>query len=388
METKVTFLKTTFADFYGSGYTNIQEYKGPEYTVSPITPTSNNVYVHNSVFRSCSSTSGGGAIYCHSSNNVLRLLVIRSSFMTCKSSSQYGGGIYFYSSTSGECILSKICGFNCSLTYSGTSTSWGPFAFTYIKSGATYKNHVNDSSFAHSLKEGLYPREVLCLYYSNILCPSVNITNNECCYYTALYCYPTASPEACCISYSTIVNNTANGGYSCIFLSSSSSTQLIDKCNILNNNQTSTSSSYGTIYTEVSLFIKDSCILGNNKGYNVFSCSGSPSAKITISNCTIDNDTISNGRYSGTLTISKTNERIFINALSHIVTQLCDSYFDSYGTLTGKPNVPSIKSLCLMSCVCKDPIIGPLRIIKFIFLLTFLPSDQANAAYFEFNCIL
>ena len=82
MGSKVNCLKTTFEDFYGSGQSNVNHFTGPEYTVSPQTPTSNNVYVHDCVFRFCLSSSHGGAIYCHSNNNVIKLLVGRTSFIS------------------------------------------------------------------------------------------------------------------------------------------------------------------------------------------------------------------------------------------------------------------------------------------------------------------
>ena len=112
------------------------------------------------------------------------------------------------------------------------------------------------------------------------------------------------------------------------------------------------------------------------------------SNKITISNCTIDDDIFTNGRYSGNVTITKTITKSFINALSHIVTQHCDSYFDSYGTLSVKPNSPSIISHCIMSYNCQRPMIDALRNLQFLFLLTLLPSNPAKDHYFDFNCII
>ena len=57
-------------------------------------------------------------------------------------------------------------------------------------------------------------------------------------------------------------------------------------------------------------------------------------------------------RYYGTVTVNKTIQRTFINALSHIATQRCDSYFDSYGTLTVNPCLLCKCSHTLMSCNC------------------------------------
>jgi hypothetical protein len=383
MEYRLYFLKTSFDDFYGSGNTNIKEYKESKYTVT-ITPTDQNVYVHNCVFHYCLSSSAGGALYCGSS--VYKLLVEHTTFISCIALNGHGGAIYFSSTTNGECIVSRTCGINCSST--NTGHCYGQFIYTQIKNDVTYKNHVNDSSFAHLLNSNVNTYEAFCLYYGKILLPSVNLTNNMCYGWTILYCSPvtgTGSPvsETFCMSYSSVVNNTANGGNVCLSLQNSASSQRIDTCNIMNNKQTT--SGCGTIYAGSNLLIKDSCILGNNERNKVFYTDYS-SVKITISNCTIDDDIFTKGRYSGSVTVIKTITKSFINALSHIVTQHCDSYFDSYGTLSAKPNVPSKTARNLMSYNCQRPMIDALKFLQFLFLLTFLPSSPANDCYFDFSC--
>jgi hypothetical protein len=303
------------------------------------------------------------------------LLVEQTSFISCKTTSSYGGGIYFYSTTNGECILSKICGFDCSSKYS--SGGEGQFTYIYTRNSPTFKNHLNDSSITHSLNGYTGTLSAIFLWYGNILCPSVNSTNNVCYYYTALRTVPTpgtGSPtsETCCISYSSIVNNTASG-HICIMIDRTSTSQRIDTCNIINNKQST--SSFAIIYSNGNLLIKDSCIIGNDENNKIFYVS---SCRITLSNCTIDDGVFTNGRYSGDVTVIKTITKPFINALSHISTYHCDSYYDSYGTLTGKPNVPSKTSRCFMSCDSKYQTNDLLSYMKFMFLLTFLPSDLLN----------
>ena len=310
-------LKTSFEDVYGLDYSP-QEYTGPEYKERTDASGNESVYVHDCVFRDISSSVDGGALYCSSS--VQRLLVEQSSFISCITSYTYGGGMYSYS---GQCVLSRICAFNCCSTRNGDS--FGQFA--YINSNI--QNNVNDSSITHTLKRGTYPRYALCLERGNILCTSVNLTNNECYYRPALVCVQTSS-----ISYSSIVNNTANGGYGCILLWYYS--HCIDTCNILNNYQESYIEA--TIYTNENLFIKDSCILGNNKKVFYASSSGN----ITISNCTIDDDIFTNNRFYGTVTVNKTIQRTFNISLSHI----------AYCDLIVKLIVHSECSHTLMSCNC------------------------------------
>jgi hypothetical protein len=383
MEMKFDFLKRTFADVYGNSY-NPTNFTGPVYTQT-LNTNDNNVYVHDCVFSYCSSSSNGGALICGS--NVYRLLVEQTAFISCSTLSGAGGGIYFSNSASGECVLSRICGYNCS------STGSGPFAYIYLKNDVNNKNYVNDSSFTRSLKKSGSPARALYIFNGNILCQSVNISNNECDSYSGIYCRPTASSvsDTCCISHSSIVNNTANGRHGCIILGDSGTSMTIDTCNILNNIQTDYSSNEISFYVHTYLLIKDSCVLGNNQGKRVFHVT--TSGKVTLSNCTIDDDIFSKTRYSGSVTITKMIERTFINALLHISTQKCDSYFDSYGTLTAKPNVPTqrTKHPCFgyfMSYVCKKPTIDPLMIMKCIFLLTMLPSDPSSGYYFNSNCYL
>jgi hypothetical protein len=373
---RAKYAKRTFSDVYEQG-DNATIYSGQEYTVTPLTPNASDVYVYDCFFHNCSSSSNGGALCCSSS--VCRLLVEQSSFISCKISSLYGGGIYISNTYSGGCVLSRICAFNC---YSTNSSSYGQFAYIRINNSINNKNHVNDSSITHTLKKGTNPYYALRLNLGNILCPSVNLTNNECYNCPVLYCQPTSSCNYC-MSYSSIVNNTANGGYGCIWFDGWTSSYCIDTCNVLNNNQTAFDS--GTIRSYGNLLIKDSCILGNNERKTVFYESRS-SLMIIISNCTIDDDIISNTRYVGGFTINKTIENAFINALSHIATKSCDSYFDSYGTLTAKPNAPSKNPRYLMSCN-KHTSINPLRSMQFMFLLTMLPSDPASDYYFNSNYI-
>jgi hypothetical protein len=272
-------LKRAFQDFYGHDYV-------PKVYVenrnSRISPTENNVCVHNSVFHDCVSSSNGGAIYCGSS--VYKLLVEQSSFLSCQSSGTSGGGICFDSTTEGQCVLSKICGFKCVLTSSSSSNILeGQLAYIKTKSDITYKSHVNDSTSTQSSKVSSKCYNAFCHYYGNILHPNVNISNNECYSNAAVYFSPTSS-STCRISYSTVINNTANGSDGCISLSSSNIYYYIDSCNILNNTQTTNNN--GIIHSTSNIHIKDSCILGNNKGNRVFSTSYT----MTISNCTIDDD--------------------------------------------------------------------------------------------------
>jgi hypothetical protein len=336
IEMKIDVLKGAFDDVYGSGL-NPTKFTAPEYTNRRIDTSTSNVYVHNCVFNGCTSSSNGGAILCSSS--VLRLLVEQSSFISCKASNRNGGAIYFYNTASGECVLSRVCGFDCLTTNSSGGT--GQLGYSYVKNNINSRNHFNDSSITHSLNGDRKSYDAFRLCNGNILCPSVNVTSIICYQYITLDCHPT-SLGMCCLSYNSIVNNTASD-FNIIWFSGSSSPFYIDTCNVLNNKQTSSSS--GIIFAQGNLLIKDSCILGNSEEKTIFYAYTSSS--ITVSNCTFDNN-----RCVGNVTFINTIKSSFINPLSHIATERCDSYFDSYGTLTVKISVPSRSPRCLMSCNC------------------------------------
>ena len=135
--------KTTFKEVYGEGH-EPQEYTGHEYTERINASSYNNIYVHDCVFRDISSSNNGGALCCN--GNVHKLHIEQSSFISC-STSDRGGGIYFDSTTSGQCVLSRICAFDCS------ATDYGQFAFIFTNNNISYLNNVNKTSIMHILKK-------------------------------------------------------------------------------------------------------------------------------------------------------------------------------------------------------------------------------------------
>ena len=317
--------KSQFEDVFGeSSSNNFHECRNSSHTGAiPFVSEKKDVYVSNSFFHNCTCSENGGAILCKSSVN--RLLIEETSFVSCKTTSTSGGGIYFSNDKNGQFVIFRTCGFDCSSMYSGTQSTYGQFVLTETKNDAVYKNEVRESTFASCKNESESPYYAVSLYYSNIICSSVNISNNECCYQPALRFYPSLNKGGvtCSMMFTSIVNNTAKGGYGCIFLSKESSEQLIDTCNIINNRQSITYSD-GTISTYGNLFINNSCIIGNNEGNKVFS-EKIESCQIKIKNCTHDKDIITKARYSGSITFEMSNEVAFTHALSHFVTGKCIS---------------------------------------------------------------
>jgi hypothetical protein len=292
--------------------------------ISRENPSDASLYFSNCLFRSITSSSNGGALYCTS---VTYLLVESTSFFSCKTSSS-GGAIYF-SNSGGQCVLHGVCGYDCCTT----SSSDYQFACVYVNNGVSSKNYVNYSSIVRCVNVNAH--HTLYLYYGKICCPSVNISMNKCVGRSAICTYPykDSNSVTCSYSYSSFSDNTATR-FTCISCWGSNAKNEIKSCNILRNIQP-LGNGEGTIHTEGYLTIADCCIL-ENKATNIFNQANT--YPITISNCTVDKT--SNNGY---LTIQNTVTKSFILALNHMSTQNCHSEYDSVGTLT--PITPHMSSL-------------------------------------------
>jgi hypothetical protein len=279
-------------------------------------PSAASVYVSNCLFRSITLGSNGGALFC--STSVTYLLVESSSFYSCKTSSS-GGAIYFRNTGSGQCVLYKLCGYDCS--------SNGMFYRVDMYNSLTSKNYVNYSSFSRCVNENSNAWNMLCHLYGRILCPSVNVSINKCSGRSGIYCEPFGDSNnvTCSLSYSTYADNNSTQ-YTCIFFSNSAANIEIKSCNILRNRQDSLNSE-GTIFTRGNTNIEDSCILMNRANYIFYQATSSNT--ITVSNCTVDSTSS-----SGNFVIQNTVTKSFILALKHMSTRNCHSEYDSVGTLT------------------------------------------------------
>jgi predicted outer membrane repeat protein len=322
-------IRTAWDDYFTGSPTLIQS---KEYgTGQTQTLSDTNVYVSNCLFRSITSGSHGGAIYCTS---VTCLLVESTSFFSCKTSNYYGGAVYFYNTNSGQCVLYEVCGYDCCSTYTSGSSSLGQFSYVYVYSVASSKNYFNYSSISRCVTDYSNSWYTMRHLYGTICCPSVNISLNECQYRSGIICEPHGNSNSfiCSLSYSSFVDNIANG-YTCIMLWTTGAKHEVKYCNILRNTQGSLNSE-GTIYACRDVMISNSCILENKATY-IFR-QGNSNYRITVSNCTIDlalND--------GYLTTQNTVTKSFIHALNHMSTLNCHSEYDSAGTLTPIIQSPS-----------------------------------------------
>jgi hypothetical protein len=318
------YSKTAWNDYFTGTYSinlNSQTFTSRQ------TLSDTSIYISNCLFRSITSTSGnGGALLCTS---VTYFLVESSSFFSCKTSSGYGGAIYFDNTNNGQSVLHEVCGYDCYTTY---TSSYYQFAFLRVYNTASSKNYFNYSSISRCVNAESNSHYNLRLRNGKICCPSVNISLNKCQYYSGIYCNPLSDLNSvtCSFSCSTFVDNTANG-HNCIRLATTANYE-IKSCNILRNIQISLGSE-GTIASWGNLAVEDSCILENTA--NCIFYQGS-SYTITISNCTVD----SNSK-TGNVVTRNTVTKSFILALKHMSTQNCHSEYDSAGYLTPIIQTPS-----------------------------------------------
>jgi hypothetical protein len=287
---------------YSSGYGERQ---------TPSASSDGGVYILNSLFNRCTSTSDGGALYCSTSGP--ELLIESTSFFSCKTSTQYGGAIYFSNTNNGQSVLYGVCCNDCCTS----GNSYGQFAYIYVRDTVSNKNYVNYSSIARCLNEISSSRYILYLYNGKIYCPSVNISMNKCEYHSGISYFPfkDLSLLTSSLSYSSFTDNNSSK-FHCIY-SGKDTIYKMKCCNILRNTLVSTS--WGVIYSTGNLTIEDSCILNNIASHTFETYSYNI---ITLSNCTVDKTA-----YIGKMTIQNTATKSFIHTLNHMSTQNCHAEY-------------------------------------------------------------
>jgi hypothetical protein len=310
--------KTVWNDYF-PGISPSQTYVSTFYSTK-ISPSGPNVYVSNSLFSGCISTSSGGAFSCTS---VKFLLFESTSFFSCSTSSINGGAIYI--SSCNESILYKVCGYDCCSTH--TSNSNAQFALISLSNAASNKIFLSYSSISRCIIGRSASWYTLQLINGKICLPSVNVSMNKCQYKSGIICYPYLDSNSITFSmtYTSIADNIATG-YNCIYSSTTGSINEIKYCNIIRNTQV-TLSSEGTIVSCGNLMISESCILENKADYIFYQ--GSSSYTITVSNCTVDSVSHTRG-----FILTNTVTKSFLLALNHMSTKNCHSGYDSVGTIT------------------------------------------------------
>jgi hypothetical protein len=306
--------RIAWSDYFPGNPTN---YNSKTY-ITRQTPSGTSVHISNCLFRSITSESNGGALYCY--NSATYFLVESTSFFSCKTSGE-GGVIYFYHS-SGQSVLHGVCGYDCCTTNSNSYQ----FGYIGVNNAVSSKNYVNYSSIVRCVNENSSPWHILALGYGKVCCLSVNMSLNKIYCRSGITCWPSRdSSVTCSLTYSSFTDNYAAGSV-CIVLNTESANFEMKSCNILRSAQGDVGTE-GTVFTTGNLNIYDSCILENTVTYTFYQ--GYSSYTITLSNCTVDKATCNQK-----LITQNTVTKSFILGLNHISTENCHSKYDSARYLT------------------------------------------------------
>ena len=294
---------------------------------------SSNLWIYGCTFKNIEKYRGKGSCICKDSSTSFNLLVDSSSFNTC-SSTGHGGAIYF--ATSGQCVLSSVCGVNCK---TGTMDYFGQFCRIYVSVGSQYKNYLIHSSV--TLIEQKYVGDTTHHQNGYVLYKGVNVSNNE---VDSTSGIKVLNPSISSISFSSFRNNNVTGDSSSyICLDFVSSSHQMTNTNIIENTQESTF--LGIITTEGSaiLTMKHCSVFGNcETGSGSIFCTFSGTS-ITCTDCSMTQDQ-KNSHYGSFSTINRASES-FINYYKYLELDECKAGLDIWSDIypiipTPKPTNP------------------------------------------------
>ena len=269
------------------------------------------IYITQSYFKKCRTTSTGGAIYYDSSSNS-KMLIDYSMFIECESS-LHGGAISMY--LGGQLVLQFTCGDSCRTT----GVKGGLFIHTNFKNSnySTTKNYILDSSVTRS--QNPLSDSVIGIQQGDIQCKRLNVSNNENHFWSSILCggpyakKDPSTPDAYLFQCSISYNNATS--HCCIAMISEQSDNniKIEQCNIIGNWQPE-NSEQGIIYSTCILHISRSCIK-NNTGSPTLSTS----SQIILHECWTSSITIEGS-------VEKEQESdYFVNSINIFASGACEA---------------------------------------------------------------
>jgi hypothetical protein len=287
------YLNQVWNSFYelNEGYIVQQNHLIRSYSSS----NSGNLYFFNLYFLKLINSGGAGGALSITGTGNNQILIEKTLFSHCKTTSDNGGAIFF--ENYGHLIFHQICGYDCN---TGTTTSFGQFCQCSSHPNNTYNISLFSSSIIHSMNNN-NGYTVHWIYGINHIIHT-NISNN------LVQQQSTFSLENH-ISYTQYCSFENNIAYSFIILSwfREIKQSYLDKSNIINNSQNLPG--YGIFrYYQQSVDMID-CLLINNRANSqgpLFY--GQEPAIFKIIDCYIDNIT-------GSCTIINTLETISPNFL-------------------------------------------------------------------------
>ena len=223
---------------------------------------SQNYFILNSFFNFIGSTNNGAITI----KNINCILVIENSlFNSCFASSAWGGAILFDCTTNGNCILNKICGYNCYSANTYYPTGWGQFCC--IRTSNPSKNEGYYLSITFCSPQSFERDASMLFSYGIQKFLNINSSFNHVHMISGINCHNSNNIS---LEYCTISNNFANSNR-CIH--NYNSNMKINKNNIINNTQTSNTLGIVTNAGGGSLQLYYSIFYQNDKQY-LFSSDG------------------------------------------------------------------------------------------------------------------
>lgn len=305
------------------------------------------------LFKNCTSSECGGAVRVTAS--ATKILIESTDFSSCSSSNDFGGSLYLINAI--DCIIYRICSVECSLI---GAKSYGQFAYMCVCDTSSNKNIGVDLSISNSIND----HDNACdLFYSrqgNVSISSMNASHNRCYYYSGYFSFPSVknSEITGSLLFSSFINNTSNYDR-CIGMRNSANHRL-EFSNIISNKQ-SIKASYGTIFTNCNINMKECCIINNNAQY-YFCIEGSMT--ITLTNCTLDESYTVSNKIGNVVTKSNPEDnKRFMLKLHHIATAGCSAEY------------PDDLSKKAISRIIRKPMISLTKAVKFLLIMNHISEN-------------
>jgi len=236
------FLLSLFSDFF-PGSNSYKEIVSTNEKVYEI--VGGNYYVRNSLISNISDS----GVYFSTSSNV-QLLIERSLISYCRSSGNYGGGIYFYCSQ-GSCVFSQSCAYYC-------SSHEGHFGYICSGTGKLLTLLLSSVSYCTPFENyvSLYTNDPVEIQEGIQKVENCNFSKNKAQEVSGLH---TFRSDSCMFKFSTVTKNHAIYSMCVRF---EYGTITLDKVNIVGN--TNGQSAWGLIHHGYgNTLTKNCCIQGN-----------------------------------------------------------------------------------------------------------------------------
>ena len=296
-------IEFSWNDFYGENSPE-SSFKSQKFETNNQTTSAASLHISCCSFINCKNSQGaGGGIFVSSSSK--KILVEETTFSSCEATSGEGGGVYY--SGEGSSIFYRVCSYQCKAS-SGKH-------FCSIKT--CYNNSMIDCSVSYTNNSS--QNYAVYLYEGKIYVSLINSSNNKV-YRFQFSVHPRLDSFSsnCLIKHSNFACNLMEGCI-CVEYRGNGPAEM-RTCNVIKNSQGNTY--HGAVYSNVNLYVYDSCVIENNIPYSFSTDNG---GDIRLYNTTFDIKKFY--RHEGGGTISVCNSSLYTNRIIFLFlkTAECDA---------------------------------------------------------------